>query len=231
MKHFKIKDLINFYIKKKKISIIDCGCHKGGFLKKIGLKKIKNGILIDPLDYKVIKKFNLKGFKFLNNLVGSSNKTQTFKIYSSKYPEWSSVNSMNDDSIYKKKYSKYLYQKIIKHKIKQIKLDSLLKHNKKKFDILKIDCQSTTFEVLKGCEKNLKSQKFIMIVAAINLGKFYDKTDNFIKISKFLNKFGYYLINFSNAHSGELGKIDFDFKNYKIWTFDAIFLKITNEKI
>ena len=132
MKHFKIKDLINFYIKKKKISIIDCGCHKGGFLKKIGLKKIKNGILIDPLDYKVIKKFNLKGFKFLNNLVGSSNKTQTFKIYSSKYPEWSSVNSMNDDSIYKKKYSKYLYQKIIKHKIKQIKLDSLLKHNKKK---------------------------------------------------------------------------------------------------
>ena len=69
-----------------------------------------------------------------------------------------------------------------------------------------------------------------MIVAAINL-KFLIRQIIFIKISKFLNKFGYYLINFSNAHSGELGKIDFDFKNYKIWTFDAFFLKITNEKI
>ena len=37
-------------------------------------------------------------------------------------------------------------------------------------------------------------------------------------------RYNYELLNIANAHSGDLGKLDFDFKNFKIWTFDAIFI-------
>ena len=157
MKPKKIKDLINYHFPKKKLSIIDCGCHKGLFLKKIGLKKLKGGILIDPIDYKIIKKFNLKNFNYYKYAVGSTKKVQIFKIYSTKYPEWSSIHSLGKKSIYKKNYSKYLNARIIKKKISQITLDSLIYDSNKKFDILKIDCQSSTFDILKGCKKNLSS--------------------------------------------------------------------------
>jgi len=225
LKPKKIKDLINYHFTKKKLSVVDCGCHKGHFLKKIGLKKLKSGILVDPIDYKVIQSYNLKNFKYFNLLLGSVNKIQTFKIYSSKYPEWSSINSLGQKSIYKKNYSKFLYRKVIKKKIKQITLDKLLFNFKEKFDILKIDCQSTTFNILKGCKKNLNSKKFKVIIVAINLADFYKNSkDDFTKISILLNSFGYKLINIANAHSGKLGLLDYDFKNYKIWTFDAIFM-------
>ena len=91
---------------RKKLNILDCGCHKGNFLKKIGLKRLKNGYLVDPLDYNVIKKLKLKNFKFLPYCLGSTSKKQSFTIYSSKYPEWSSINSLGPKSIYKKRYYK-----------------------------------------------------------------------------------------------------------------------------
>ena len=45
-----------------------------------------------------------------------------------------------------------------------------------------------------------------------------------IKILTLLKSNGYNLINVANAHSGKLGSIDYDYKNYNIWTFDAIFM-------
>ena len=225
MKNNKIKDLINYYIPKKKLTLIDCGCHKGGFLKKIGLKKLDNGFLIDPLNYHLKQKFNLKKFKYLNYCVGSSSKKIIFNKFSDKYPEWSSVNLIGTSSIYKKKYSKYLKTKIEKKKVFQTTIDKLLKNKKKKFDILKIDCQSTSYEILKGSKNSLYKKKFKIIVVAINIGEFYkNKRDNLLKIVNFLHKFNYKLINIANAHSGNLGQLDYDFKNFKIWTFDAIFV-------
>ena len=224
LKPKKISDLINHHFGNKKITIVDCGCHKGQFLKKIGLKKLRRGILVDPIDFDVIKKNNLKNFKYFKFLVGKNNKLRSFKIYSDKYPEWSSVNKLGKSSIYKKNYSKYLNSKILEKKIKQITLDKLLSNNRERFDILKIDCQSTTFEILKGGEKSLKSKKFKLIIVAINLGEFYENTkDDFIKISMLLKKSGYNLLNIANAHTSVLGSFDYDFKDFKIWTFDAIF--------
>lgn len=226
MKHLKIKNLINYYFPSKKLSIFDCGCHKGLFLKKIGISKLKFGFLIDPIDYNIIDKLKLKNFKFYPTLLGSDKKNRIFKIFSEKYPEWSSVNNLGSKSIYKKRYSKFLNQKIIKKKILQTTIDHILKDSKKKIDILKIDCQSTTFDILKGAKYNLKKNNFNMLILAINSEEFYEnKKDNFAKISIYLEKNGYDLINIANAHSGELGKLDYDFQNYKIWTFDAIFIK------
>ena len=116
MKHLKIKNLINYYFPSKKLSIFDCGCHKGLFLKKIGISKLKFGFLIDPIDYNIIDKLKLKNFKFYPTLLGSDKKNRIFKIFSEKYPEWSSVNNLGSKSIYKKRYSKFLNQKIIKKK-------------------------------------------------------------------------------------------------------------------
>ena len=75
---------------------------KADFLKKIGLKKLDNGFLIDPLNYHLKQKFNLKKFKYLNYCVGSSSKKIIFNKFSDKYPEWSSVNLIGTSSIYKK---------------------------------------------------------------------------------------------------------------------------------
>ena len=225
MKHYKIKNLINYYLPKKKLSLFDCGCHKGGFLKKIGLNKLKSGFLVDPLDFQVIERFKLKNFRYIQQCLGSSSKKQSFKIYSSKYPEWSSVNNLGEKSIYKKKYSKFLTKKKI-NVIHQTTVDTILAANNEKIDVLKIDCQSTSLEILKGARKNLNKNKFKIIIVAINLGEFYkNKKDDFLKISKLLEINGYELANIANAHSGSLGKLDYDFQNFKIWTFDAIFIK------
>ena len=79
---------------------------------------------------------------------------------------------------------------------------------------------------MKGARKNLNKNKFKIIIVAINLGEFYkNKKDDFLKISKLLEINGYELANIANAHSGSLGKLDYDFQNFKIWTFDAIFIK------
>ncbi len=225
LKHYKIKNLINYYLPKKKLSIFDCGCHKGDFLKKVGLSKLKSGFLVDPLDFKVIKKLKLKNFKYIQKCIGSDLKKKSFKIYSLKYPEWSSVNDLGKKSIYKKKYSKFLINKKTKL-IDQTTIDNELRVNNKKIDILKIDCQSTSLEILKGSKKSLNKKKFNIIIVAINLSEFYkNKKDDLIKISKLLETNGYELVNLANAHSGTLGKLDYDFGNFKIWTFDAIFVK------
>ena len=124
------------------------------------------------------QKFNLKKFKYLNYCVGSSSKKIIFNKFSDKYPEWSSVNLIGTSSIYKKKYSKYLKTKIEKKKFFKQLLINYLKI-KKKFDILKIDCQSTSYEILKGSKNSLYKKKFKIIVVAINIGEFYkNKRDN-----------------------------------------------------
>ena len=226
MKNNKIKDLINYYLPKKKLSIVDCGCHKGEFLKKVGLNRFKNGYLIDPLNYNLKEKYKLKKFQYFNVCLGNSNKYIIFNKYSNKYPEWSSVYSLGNNSIYKKKYSKYLNKKVEKKRVYQATLDKLFKRKDEKFDILKIDCQSRSHEILKGTKASLKKKRFKLIVVAINISEFYkNKSDNFIKITDFLNKFNYNLINIANAHTGNLGNLDYDYSNFKIWTFDAIYLR------
>ena len=110
--------------------------------------------------------------------------------------------------------------------IQRTTLDKVLKKNKDKIDILKIDCQSTSLEILKGAKKSLNNKKFNIIFIAINLSEFYkNKKDSFIDITLLLKKFGYEFVNIANAHNGKLGKLDYDFSNFKIWTFDAIFIQ------
>lgn len=228
-----LKDLIKFFFKKK-ISIIDAGAHKGLFLtKKIGLENINKALMIDPIKNASLEKLINKKFKYLDAALGDKRTKTSFYIHSHKHPEWSSLYQIDKSSPYKKLYEKELI-KPIKKIIFQETLDNILNKNigiknyfnlnKNKIDVLKVDCQSNTLEVLQGAHEMLKRNKFKMIIAAINPYKFYkNKNDDFTKIMKYLNHRNFELINLSNAHDGKLGSLNYSFSNFKIWTFDAIF--------
>lgn len=229
-----LKNLINFFFKKK-ITIIDVGVHKGDFLKKkIGLKKISKALMIDPIMQENIKELINKKFRFLNVALSNKNGNTSFYIHSKKYPEWSSLHLISKKSPYNTNYKKYLI-KPKKKIVNQYRLDDLLKKkdiisylnsNKKKIDILKIDCQSTTLEILQGASKILRKNKLRMIIAAINIYSFYkNKSDNLTKILKYLQSKNFELLNIANAHNGKLGSLNYSYSNFKIWTFDAIFVK------
>lgn len=228
-KKFYIKNLINYFFKNKKVNIFDAGAHKGLFLKKIGLTKIKNAILVDPIDFKIIHKKNFKRFKYIKALLGEKISKKNFYIHSNTNPEWSSINKIHKQSPYYKLYKRRLNKKLITKNIKQQTIDNILKKINFQIDIIKIDCQSQTLEVLRGSSKTLGNKNLKIVICAINLTDFYHKkSDDFVSICNFLKRFKLNLYSFVNAHDGSLGKIDFDFKNFKVWTFDAVFLK--NEK-
>lgn len=140
------------------------------------------------------------------------------------------MNKIHKQSPYYKLYRNRL-NKVIKTKtLNQRTIDKILEKKPFKIDLLKVDCQSQTLEVLMGAKKTISSKNLKVIVCAINTTNFYHKKkDHIEKICMFLKKYEYNFYSIVNAHSGEIGKIDFDFKNFQIWTFDAVFLK--DEKI
>lgn len=229
-KKYHLQNIVELLFKNKKINIFDAGAHKGEFIKKIGEDRVKKAILVDPLDFKITKKKKFKNYKFVNCLLGEKNTKKEFFIYSYKNPEWSSVNKIHKQSPYYRLYKNRLSKIIEKKILNQTTIDKILAKKPFKIDLLKVDCQSQTLEVLLGAKKTISSKNLKIIVCAINNTNFYDKKkDHIDKICKFLKKYKYNFYSIVNAHSGEIGKIDFDFKNFQIWTFDAVFLK--DEKI
>lgn len=231
----KLKDLLNYYLKKK-FTVIDAGVNKGHFLtKKIGLKNISKAIMIDPIKNKALNKLIHKKFKYLDVALGNKKKKTSFYIHSNNHSEWSSLHKISKNSPYNTLYKKHLMIPI-KKIVYQDSLDNILNKNtivknylgsdSKKIDILKIDCQSNTLPILLGGNRTFKTNKIKMIIAAINPYDFYEnKKDDFTKILKYLDTKNYGLINIANAHSGKLGNLNYSFSDFKIWTFDAIFMK------
>ncbi|MDB4081444.1 FkbM family methyltransferase [Candidatus Pelagibacter sp.] len=236
----KLKNLLQYYFKKK-ITIIDAGVNKGHFLtKKIGLANIDKALMIDPIKNRSLKKLINKKFKYLDVALGNKKRETSFYIHSNKHSEWSSLHKISKVSPYNTLYKKHLI-KPIKKKIYQESLDNILgkntdikdyfKLNKRKIDILKIDCQSNTLPILHGAQKTLNTKKIKMIIAAINPYDFYqNKKDDFIKILQYLSSKNFELINIANAHNGKLGNLNYSFSDFRIWTFDAIFINKKNNK-
>lgn len=235
IKKNKLKNLLNYYLKKKLI-VIDAGVNKGHFLtKKIGLKNISKAVMIDPIRNNALNKLIDKKFKYLDFALGNQKKKASFYIHSNSHSEWSSLHKISKKSPYNTLYKKHLI-KPIKKIVYQDSLDNLLNKNAiiknylgsdgKKIDILKIDCQSNTLPILHGGNKTLKTNKIKMIIAAINPYDFYEnKKDDFTKILQYLDTKNYRLINIANAHDGKLGSLNYSFSDFRIWTFDAIFMK------
>lgn len=77
-KKYHLQNIVELLFKSKKINIFDAGAHKGEFLKKIGEKRIKRAILVDPLDFKITEKKRSKNYRFVNCLLGEKNTKKNF---------------------------------------------------------------------------------------------------------------------------------------------------------
>ena len=79
-------------------------------------------------------------------------------------------------------------------KINTISLDSFLNKKKISVDLLKLDVEGSELKVLKGCEKNIKKIKVILIeILNHNLINNYSKSKIFSFLEK--NNFSLYIVN------------------------------------
>jgi hypothetical protein len=109
------------------------------------------------------------------------------------------MEAYNKNSFYYKIKSILIFGKIKniihkRRKIKTISLDSFLNKKKILVDLLKIDVEGSELKVLKGCEKNIKKIKVILIeILNHNLINNYSKSKIFSFLEK--NNFSLYIVN------------------------------------
>jgi FkbM family methyltransferase len=138
----------------------------------------------------------------------------------------STLEEINSNSLYYKIKSFILFNKVKtiiykKQKLNCITLDSFIK-KRKVIDILKIDVEGSELKVLKGCKKNIKNVKVILIEIL-----HHDSIINYSKIDifKFLKKNGFQLystIKFPFYHYEDRIYINNNFFQNKINSFKSI---------
>ena len=168
--------------------IFDVGAHTGEaallFLKNFDSIKICYCFEPQKNIFNILKK------KFKNNSkVFCINKAIYDKIIKKDFnvlyhQRSSTLEDINSNSLYYKIKSLILFNKVKniiykKEKLNCITLDSFIK-KKKIIDILKIDVEGSELKVLKGCKKNIKNIKVILIeILNHNLIKNYSREDIF----------------------------------------------------
>ena len=173
------KKIINFFIKKfkkKKITLLDIGAHRGEtidlFSKYLNLDRVYS---IEPNAdlYKELvrnKKYNNSKFNFYN--IGLGNKSELKKLKVLKDTSSSTFNELNKNSLYflrKKKILNFfnkdsdLIDK--EQEIEIIKTNEFLySQNIKKIDIFKIDTEGFEYNILLGLNKeNFKNIEYIYL--------------------------------------------------------------------
>jgi FkbM family methyltransferase len=191
-------NLINFEPK----IIFDIGAHIGE-VSEFFLKNFYNTKKIYCFEPQKEFFFLLKN-KFKNNSkVICVNKACSDKISESTFnigfhKRSSTLEENNSNSFYYKmksififgKIKDFLHRKII---LKTITLDSFLKKKKLLIDLLKLDVEGSELKVLKGCQKNIKNIKVILIeILNHNAIKGYSKDKIFYFLKK--NNFQLYQI-------------------------------------
>jgi len=169
--------------------IIDVGAHIGE-MTKIFLKNFKNVKKIycfEPqkeIFSSLKKKFNK------NRKIVCINKACSYKVAYSQFNisfhrRSSTLEKVNDNNFYHiiksfivfGKIRDLLYRRV---EIKTITLDQFLNNRKLSVDLLKIDVEGSELKVLKGCQKNIKNIKVILIeILNHNLIKNYSRKDIF----------------------------------------------------
>jgi FkbM family methyltransferase len=197
--------IIKFLIKKKPI-MFDIGANTGQSIERFF--KIRKNALIhsfecSPKIFNILEKKYAKGKIFLNKYaVGSKKKKINFYTFKDsriasllkidKKSKFYKGRIINTNSNYKNFSEKIL--------VNQITIDQYARiNNIKKIDLLKIDTQGTSDEVLIGAKRLLKKQKISIIQLELILGFAYSKVNSFFDIEKILNKYNYKLIYIQNA--------------------------------
>jgi len=190
------KKLISLDFKPK--IILDVGAHIGEAT--LLFLKIFNSIKICYCFEPQKKIFNILKKKFKNNSkVFCVNKAIYDKIIKKDFnvlyhQRSSTLENINANSLYYKIKSLILFNKVKnivykKERVNCITLDSFIK-KKKIIDILKIDVEGSELNVLKGCKKNIKNVKVILIEIL-----HHDSIKNYSKIDifRFLKNNGFRL--------------------------------------
>jgi FkbM family methyltransferase len=191
----RILKILKYYLKKKKITVIDSGAHFGEtifFLKKnFFIKKIYS---FEPneQDYLALKNKlqNSKNIILFNFGLGSTRQEKKLKVVIRDSAS-STYNNLNFRSKYFKKKSLILnlddvnYYKEINTKI--IPLEYIFKKFKINFvDYLKTDTEGYEFQVLKGLKNSIKKIKLIQFEHHYN--NMLNKEYTFSDINRFLKK-------------------------------------------
>ena len=182
--------------------ILDVGAHIGEmtqiFLKNfINVNKI---YCFEPQKeiYSSLKNKFKKNPKVVCINKACSDKTTVSKFNISFHRRSSSLEEINTNNFYHKIKSFIVLGKIRDLlsrtvKIRTITLDKFLKNRKLSIDLLKIDVEGSELKVLKGCKKNIKNIKVILIeILNHNLIKDYSREDIFCFFKK--NNFELYNI-------------------------------------
>jgi len=189
----KIINKLNLLNLRPKI-ILDVGAHIGE-LTQIFLKNFVNVNKIYCFEPQKEIFSSLKN-KFKKNLrvicinKACSDKTTDSEFNISFHRRSSSLEKINTNNFYHKiksfivlgKIRDLLYRRV---KIRTITLDQFLKNRKLSIDLLKIDVEGSELKVLKGCKKNIKNIKVILIeILNHNLITDYSREDIFSFLKK-----------------------------------------------
>lgn len=172
---FQQKKIISFFKKrlKNKIIFFDVGSHYGEtiklFDKYFDIKKF-HCFEASPINYKILKKkaFDIKDpNKIVLNNIGLGKEVSNTYINQTQESSSSTINELNEDSIYFNKKLKVLSindkkKYFTKIPIKVISLDHYIKKIQiSKIDVLKIDTEGYEFEVLSGLKDNFNKISYI----------------------------------------------------------------------
>jgi FkbM family methyltransferase len=199
---YKLK--IRFFLKtlNKKFDILfDIGAHHGEsiffFLRTFNIKNIFS-FEPSPVNFEILqKKYLIYQRKFSDSKIvienlGLSNSIGKNFLKQFKESSSSTLEKINNNSVYYKNKNKMLYSRNDKRPFKKIKvrittLQNYLKKNKiKKIDFLKIDTEGHEFKVLLGLKNYISKVNFIMFEH--HYDNMIIKDYNFSKINNFLLK-------------------------------------------
>ncbi|MDH5716439.1 MAG: FkbM family methyltransferase [Spirochaetia bacterium] len=203
-------------IKKQKPIIFDVGAHTG-HTALMYRKLFLSGLIycfepytksFEELQKKVAGDKNIFSYN-----IGISNKKEKAWFNMNKLAATNSLLATDKKGI--QVWGENLLETSSKEKINTTTLDLFSKENKiTLIDILKLDIQGAEFKVLSGAKQLLMNQSIDLIYTEIIIAETYKEQNKFHEYLKFLDSFGYKLLDFYNPVR----------KNTRLLQIDAIFL-------
>lgn len=195
--------------------VFDIGAHHGNYA-----RLLTNHLIVDkcycfepfPESYTTLQR-NLQGNKFLTFPLAISDVRGTADFYANQFEE---TNSLLAASVTNSQIDQLLDLRE-KIKVEVDTVDSFCEqHQVREIDVLKIDTQGNTFQVLKGAETMIRNGRIGIIQCEVEFLEIYKEEKLYHHIAAFLDDCGYKLFSIYNLH--------FDVKNRLSWG-DAIFIK------
>jgi len=212
-----------FFNKNETLTIFDVGAHIGESL--IEFKEIFPNSLIhcfEPYEksFRMLRKLDFKNVIFNNIAVGNNLGFKTFYVYND-LSEISSFFKIDENSLV---FKNHVHAKVNKIKQKHVEVKVPVttietycsENNVKKIDILKIDVQGYSREVLEGSKSMLKTNKVDVIIIEIIFDEIYGRRDCFYIIEKYLIPNNYIFWDISHIYK--------DLHNNRTNWIDAIYV-------